>query len=91
MHSSSSKLGHPVLLYRSIISAALFGLILMSLGDGWSGKRHAAMSLRIVFPVSSVTIGGSPPWLGRSNTHLVKPVHQPAQEISIVQGFCGKL
>jgi hypothetical protein len=34
MHSSSSKLGHHVLLYMSIISAAWVGLILISLGDG---------------------------------------------------------
>jgi hypothetical protein len=63
MQNSSFKLGHLVLLYISIISTARVGLILISFGDGWLGKRRAAKSLRIFFPASSVSIGGSPPSL----------------------------
>jgi hypothetical protein len=70
MHKSSSKLGNPVLLNMPIISIAWLGLILISFKDGWSEKSHAAMSLRIFFPVLSVIIGGSPPSLGRPKTHL---------------------
>jgi hypothetical protein len=70
MHKSLSKLGHPVLWNMSIISATQLGFILISFGDGWSGKRHAATSLRIIFHTSSVIIGGSPPSLGRQKTHL---------------------
>jgi hypothetical protein len=70
MDTSLSRLGQPVLLNMSIISTARLGFILVSFGDGWSGNKRDAMSVKILFPASSVIIGLSPPSLGRPKTHL---------------------
>jgi hypothetical protein len=58
------------LLNMPIIFATRLGLILVSFGDGYSGKMCATTSLKIFFPVSSVIIGGSPPLHGRPKTHF---------------------
>jgi hypothetical protein len=72
MHRSSSRLGQPVLVYISIVSAALVGLTLTSFGDGSSGNSRAMTFINNLFPKSSVTGGGSCPLLGNSNIHLIE-------------------
>jgi hypothetical protein len=72
MHRSPSRLGQPVLVYISIISAALVRLTLTSFGDGSSGSSRAMTFIINFFPESSVTGGGSHLLLGNSNIHLTE-------------------
>jgi hypothetical protein len=61
-----------MLVYISIISAALVGLTLTSFGDGSSSSSRAMAFVSNFFPKSSVTDGGSHPLLGNSNIHLTE-------------------
>jgi hypothetical protein len=72
MQKSSSRFGQPMLVYISIICAALVGLTLTSFGDGSSGSSRAMTFVGIFFPKSSDTVGGSLPLLGNSNIHLTE-------------------
>jgi hypothetical protein len=61
-----------VLVYISIVSAALVGFTLTSFGDGSFGSKRAMALISNFFPVSSVTGGRPHPMLGMSNIHLTE-------------------
>jgi hypothetical protein len=63
MQKSSSRFGQPVLVYISIIYAALVGLTLTSFRDGSSGSGRAMTFINIFFRESSDTVGGLFPCL----------------------------
>jgi hypothetical protein len=70
-HRSSSSAGSAIVWYFTMVSATLVGWSLTLFGSISSGKSQVATAVSACFAKPSAIIGGSPPSLGKSRTHLI--------------------